>query len=981
MRTRGTMRRRWLAPLAGAVLILLSTLPAAGQTSTATIRGTVRDQSGAAVPAAEVTAVDSTTGFRRTAVTAANGFYVLAGLRPGTYAISVSALGTAPASRTLRVLIGQTLVADFDMTPQAVEIAGITVTGQRAVETRTSEVATNVSAEQIERLPTPTRNFLDLAVLAPGMTVTEDRVNSQQFRTFSANGQGPDQVNVFIDGSSLKNDLTHGGVAGQDASRGNPFPRNAIQEYRVIGQNFKAEYQKASSAIITATTKTGGNTWSGNVTLGFQNKSFIQLDTFQRADKRNNPGSFRKPDYSRTLTALSIGGPLIKDKAHIFVSYEGNYQNRANRVAFPEIPSGFPALDAVNFGQYLGSFTSPFRENLFFGKVDYAASPASTFELSFNARHETDLRDFGGTTAFSAANDYRQDVVLGQLKYNYSAGSLFNEAKVDYSRWRRNPRPHRLDQPARVYHLPGGDATIGGARSYQDFVQQAIGMRDDITFFGFQAAGQHVFKAGASADFLRYDIVKDNNSTPLFHFNADYGYATPFLLQYGTGNPNVEASNTEFGVYVQDDWTPVDRLTVNLGVRWDVETNMLNSDYRTPQFVIDTLTRYNSQLVHPLDLDRYVRRGESATFYGAIQPRLGFSYAVDKNGRTTLFGGWGLYYDRIPFDLYAVDPILKIGHPDYEVQFAKPGTPPTGTQVPWNPAYLTTDRAVLDALVHSVGRPEAWFIPGDLKVPHSTQASIGVRQAIGTFLVTLDYTNVHGKDLPVLNWANFGLNPDGRCCASFDLGPHGFSNFIYASNEKETWYRGLQGKIERPYTRGEDSKIGWGAGLAWTYAWRDVKGADLLNDDFAFPNAASIPKHPANDERQRIVANFIVDVPYLWGIQASGLLTLGGKYRLDVGCPGRFCGTGTTGNAYERGGFTVPGTFPYRNLDLRFRKDLYNFGTSRVSYGITLDIFNALNHDNFGCYSVGNRSDANFGEPTCVVTDARRLQLGVEANF
>jgi hypothetical protein len=486
---------------------------------------------------------------------------------------------------------------------------------------------------------------------------------------------------------------------------------------------------------------------------------------------------------------------------------------------------------------------------------------------------------------------------------------------------------------------------------------------------------------------VNYDIVKDNNRTPLFHYNAEYGYATPFLLQYGTGDPNLTANNTQLGVYVQDDWTPVERLTLNLGVRWDVETNMLNSAYRTPQFVADTLRRYNSQLVHPLDLNTYIRTGQSTAFYGAVQPRLGFSYAADKSGRTTIFGGWGLYYDRIPFDLYAVDPILKIGHPDYEVQFAKPGTTPTGNQVAWNPSYLTTDRAVLDALVHSVGKPEAWFIPSDLKVPHSTQASFGVRQAIGTFLVTLNYTNVHGKDLPILNWANFGTNPDGRCCASFDIGAHGFSNFIYASNDKETWYRALQGKIERPYTRGEDSKIGWGAGLAWTYGWRDVKGADLLGDDFAFPNAASIPKHPANDERQRIVANFITDLPYLWGIQASGLLTLGGKYRLDVGCPGRFCGSGTTGNAYGRGAFTAPGTFPYQNLDLRFRKDLYNFGTSKVNYGITLDVFNALNHDNFGCYNVGDRNakdpsgKSTFGDPTCVVSDARRLQLGVEANF
>src|SRR5437660_1783900 len=119
------------------------------------------------------------------------------------------------------------------------------------------------------------------APVAPGVTVSEDRINAIGFRTFSAGGASPNQSNVFVDGSSLKNDLTGGGVAGQDASRGNPFPRNAIQEYRVITQNFKAEYQKASSAIITATTRSGGNTWSGNAFIGYQNKDLVALDTFQ----------------------------------------------------------------------------------------------------------------------------------------------------------------------------------------------------------------------------------------------------------------------------------------------------------------------------------------------------------------------------------------------------------------------------------------------------------------------------------------------------------------------------------------------------------------------------------------------------------------------------------------------------------------------------------------------------------------------------
>jgi hypothetical protein len=248
--------------------------------------------------------------------------------------------------------------------------------------------------------------------------------------------------------------------------------------------------------------------------------------------------------------------------------------------------------------------------------------------------------------------------------------------------------------------------------------------------------------------------------------------------------------------------------------------------------------------------------------------------------------------------------------------------------------------------------------------------------------VSLTYANVKSEDQMVLNWANRGLDTAGRCCVEFDLAPHGFSNFIYSTNDKKTWYNALQVQVDRPYRRPDRTAIGWGVGLAYTYATRELQGVDALNDDFAFPAARFIPKHPSNDEKHRLVANWITDLPYLWGIQFSGLATLGGKFRLDVGCPGRFCGEGSTGEAYERGGFTVPGTFPHRNVDIRFRKDfLPGVGRLPVAVGVTLDVFNVFNRANYGDYDVGNRNSPTFLQPRNVVTDARRIQLGAEMNF
>ncbi|HEU4786241.1 MAG TPA: carboxypeptidase-like regulatory domain-containing protein, partial [Gemmatimonadaceae bacterium] len=217
---------------------------AIGQTSTGTIRGFVSDQGGAALAGVQVTARNVESGVQRAATTRADGFYVLPGLTPATYDMTVRRIGMAAQTRRVVVQIGATSIQDFSLTQAAQQVQAVQVTAAAGVETRTSEVATNVTQAQINGLPSSSRNFLELAALAPGITVSEDRINGTNFRTIQAGGQSANAVNLFIDGTSFKNDLTNGGVAGQDASRGNPFPQNAIQEYRVISQNFKAEYQK-----------------------------------------------------------------------------------------------------------------------------------------------------------------------------------------------------------------------------------------------------------------------------------------------------------------------------------------------------------------------------------------------------------------------------------------------------------------------------------------------------------------------------------------------------------------------------------------------------------------------------------------------------------------------------------------------------------------------------------------------------------------
>jgi hypothetical protein len=980
-----------------ALLVWFGGAPAAlAQNSTGTIRGTITAAEGAAVADVQIAVRNLETGAQRAATSRSDGTYVLAGLVPAAYDMTVRRIGTTPQTRRVVVQIGATQTQDFSLVTAAAQLESVVITGSATPETRTSEVATNVTQAQIAKLPSASRNFLELAALAPGITVSEDRINSTNFRTIQAGGQTASAVNLFVDGSSYKNDLTGGGIAGQDASRGNPFPENAIKEYRVISQNFKAEYQKSSSAIISATTKEGTNQWSGSALVSYQNASMVQLDSFQRRDKTiadslaklsGTPSSFAKPPYNRTLTAFSLGGPIIRDKLHIFGSYEGNLQNRSSRVDFSGQPTGFAALDTVNLSRYSGTFTSPFREHLAFVKLSDAINDRSTMELSVTDRHERDIRDFGLTRAYSSAVDYLQNVTEVQLKHNYFVGDWFNEAKIDVSRFQRNPGPLTPGTAQRIFQYSGADHSIGSYPSTQDYKQNRLGLRNDLTYSGLHALGDHVFKGGASVDFVGYDIYKDNG-TPTFYYNATangqtYNYATPYQLVYSGGDPNFNSHNNEIGAYLQDDWTPTRRLTVNAGVRWDAETHMMNYDYVTPKAVIDTLTRYNSQFPMPIDVNRYISTGSNRhPFYGAFQPRLGFSYALDNAGKTTLFGGAGVYYDRTLFDV-AVDETEKLRNPSYTVAFAPAGVAPTGSQIPFNSAYLTTSRSQLIALLGATGKPEAWLIDNNLKVPRTNQFDVGIRRVLSDWTVSATYAGQRGLDQLTMNWANIGVKPDGTCCLTFDTSPHGFSNFIYASNEGKTWYDALQLQIDRPYARAAMQSIGWGFGLAGTYATRAVAGMDNLGDEFEFPRASAIPKHPetsannalSGDEKYRLVVNAITDLPYLWSTQLSGIGTFGGKYTQDIGCPGRFCPTG-----YVRGGFTVPGTFPYQNVNLRLRKDFYTVG-SLQAIGITFDLFNAFNRANLGCYNSGTPGNKNFGTAGCLLTDARRFQIGAQYDF
>jgi hypothetical protein len=968
--------------------------PARAQTTTGTIRGYMKDQNGAALTGADVQARNIESGVTRTASTRADGAYILPGLVPGTYDVVVRSIGYSPQRRRVTVQIGATLLIDFALQAGAVELAAVTVQAEPpTIEMRTSEVATNVSQQQINDLPTANRNIFDLTALAPGVITQNDRINSQR-RTFVVGAQCPqcaDQVNVFIDGASYKNDLTRGGVVGQDRSRGNAFARNTIQEFRVLTQNYKAEYQKSSSGIIVATTRSGGNTWQGNAFVGFQNDALVTLDTFQRRDKRfadsvaqatGNPSTFNN-DYRRYQLGLSLGGPIIHDRLHLFTAYEGNYQDRTSQVSINvPTPGIFPILDTFNLSSLNGSFATPFRESFFFGKLSYEATPHSSLELTVDDRHNSDLREFG--RLFGLADHARDfaallnvDTYTGRAKYSWFNGPWLNEATVGYQRYRDQ---HRPDSPGTVTNfLCCFAAWVGSNNTIQDFRQGRLTFRNDLTYSGFNRGGQHVIKTGVNVDFLSYDVLKRNSENPLFVWTDADSFKTPEHLEFQLGNPNYNARNTQFGVYLQDDWSPTQRLTFNLGIRWDYETHMINYNYVTPQDVHDTLVAYQSQLFIPLDTMRYFTDGtRRPRFKGAIQPRLGLSYQLDRAGRTTVFGGWGVFYDRTVWDL-AQQEQEALQHPSYRVNFKRfPADSNDAGKVVWNPAYLgMTPAQILTAIGPSANAREVKLLPNDLRPPKSNQFSFGVRQLVGSWAIQASYNGVRTSNVFTFSWANIDFPCGNGSCFTF-RGVPGFSNILMATTAGKTWYDALQLKVDRPYRRSSE-RFGWGAGLAMTYAKRQTQG---FNDDFSFPNTGFYPKQPRGDERTHVVANWIMDLPYLYGIQFGGLITLGSGTKLDVG--DFFASPGNPppvlgGFTPPKYNFIIPNAWAFRNVDIRLRKDFPNFSGTTLS--VTVDLLNVFNFQNLGGFNTFNPADVNFGKASSTTSDARRLQIGAEYKF
>ncbi len=889
------------------------------QVATANLNGKVVDNEGNAVPAAAVVIIDLEAGLTRGTTTNDNGLYHFIGLNPGKYEVKVQHISFHTNTKEIELVLGQSATLNFTLVPRNIEMGTVEVVAQAPkFELQKSDVSNTVRSEQIMNLPLDSRSILNLGAITPGVKSyggsfpSSGAISSYNF------------INLYVNGSEWKSNFNGNIVGlGQTAS---PLPQDAIQEFKIIQNAYDAEYTRGGSILISAVTKRGTNTLRGNAFFTLENKGLTTRGPFQK----------KVPDHSRKQAGLSLSGPFIQDKLFFALTYELN-----DAVDILTVNPGKPAYNPGIWSNYAGDFESPRTTHLGSLKLTYQYDENNLFNLSWNYRHTESKFYFGGTVAYQAGLFGKYSVSDLMLEHTHILNnSMTNELTLQYLAWRHD-EPTISSGPAFIYP----SITLGRATFPIQLKEDHFTLVDKLTF----TFGNHIMKAGLKVTNLNaapwFPYYKDGE----FRFKTDTS-KVPYQGTIGIGitdpNSTDDAKGTShgwaLGAYVQDGWRVTDRLSLNLGLRWDADLNMLNNDYKV-RWADDPVITANI----PND---YINKGDRKNQLTNFSPRINFNYDLLGNGLTILRGGYGLFYDRT---------VGYIGYFEYLYSnwgmytFQNPGT---------------TDPNVLRQRVLSgqgSASPSLYMINNNIKTPRIDQWSIGVgHQFTENLAAGVDYVNKHYVNIFKAYNANY-YKPSIKQ----RILTNKYSNIWLYDSFGEAWWYGFLSTLSY-------RAQGVFAQLSYTLSW-----AYTNNDGISY-NLRDLfyEKRSIYDERHRFVLNFSVDLPYEF--QISGIATLASPRPYSVYVGQDLNDDNNFGDDWIRGGESaVPSASKIRNwykmLDLRITK-FFTYRQYRV--GLFFEAYNIGNWFNASSY-FGRMRDAsgnpysNFGQATGAYL-ARTMQLG-----
>ena len=610
-----------------ALALLLSCGSAFAQQTAGNITGRVLDQQGAAVPGVTVTAKNPQTGFARTEVSDAEGLYRLNALPVGVYDLTAELAGFATVNnKGIDVFVGQTQTVDFSL--KVAQVAEtVNVTGQSPlIETTASSVGAVVDPKRIESLPLNGRQFANLAATVPGVGLGfhTDPTKSTQYSP-QINGGNGRNVNYSIDGGD-NNDDTVGGLLQQ-------FPLEAVQEFNFVTQRFKAEYGRSNGGVLSVVTKSGTNTPSGSVFEFFRDKSMnakSESETLANVDKQ---------DYRRNQFGGSFGGPIVMDKAHFFFAIERTQQDTTQVV---DTSGLFPDKN--------GTFAVPYRENLVTGKVNANVSPAQYLTVRYGFNNNSQPYNAARNSTFDNWGDSTNKFHSLNVNHNWVAGgSKLNEFIFQYADFRNNIAS-RSSAPSE--NFPNGVSIGANGNTPQTTEQKKYQIRDD---FSWHVAGHgglgHDFKTGVN--FINEPhlfITFNTGKGAVFYTHLTDQVNGPIrTVSISDGDSSANIPTKQFATYVQDDWRVTDRLTVNLGLRYDIVDGLSNLDQTKNanyQLVRNAAIagKFNSLAAPVAEVLNHFT-SDPQMDKNNFQPRIGAVLDVKGDGKDVVRGGWGIYTD------------------------------------------------------------------------------------------------------------------------------------------------------------------------------------------------------------------------------------------------------------------------------------------------------------------------------------------------
>jgi outer membrane receptor protein involved in Fe transport len=639
------MKRLTYLLLVGMVLLSLGSGNAFAQaTASGTIQGTVTDKTGAVVSGAQVVAKSKATDSTRTTTTGDTGYYQFELLPVGIYTVTVSKTGFAGVAETIEILIGQTATVNVELkTGSMSEVIEVTSEAPLVDQFKTS-VSQNITPTEIEELPLLGRDVANLAYLAPGVRATDSYdPTKNRYAILSVNGQGGRNVNVTINGVDNK-DNTVGGPVMQ-------LPLEAVQEFVISTQRFSASNGRSEGAAINLITKSGSNNYHGSAFGFFREQQLNAENVDEQASKVKGP-------YSRQFFGGSAGGPIVKDKLFGFFAFERQREHTSKTESPDALAQLQLAKGAGLAAQPSATIPTPFFENRYNGRLDYKFNDRETAYVSYTSQANNSLNDQAGSTGdltegnFTVNHLQASNFTLNSVLSN----SLVNSFLVGYQYWN-----NVIDSTAKVPYVTflGGSSFGTNVNVPQQSYQRKFQFRDDIT----KTFGRHTF--GAGADFIynpKLGGFFESNSTVEVDFGADPScilatvddnknkcgpsfypqkFATPGAvigMAGSAGNPyfDMPGGTKQLGLYFQDDWKITKRLTVNLGIRWDKDFNLVGASAIAKSRTYLELLAIGSPYAK-------LSQDDSKDF----SPRVGFAYDLTGQAKHILRGGYGLYYGNI----------------------------------------------------------------------------------------------------------------------------------------------------------------------------------------------------------------------------------------------------------------------------------------------------------------------------------------------